>query len=67
MLPKKLFPLWKLNPDNLVLIHPEVHRLFDSGTQEERDSHPLWDWRALDELVEQKKTEYISFKEKHLL
>lgn len=33
------FPDYKLNPDNIVLLLPEVHRLYDFGSKEQRENY----------------------------
>ena len=36
VLNKGLYPLYKLNPDNIILLHPDVHTCIDQGTEEQR-------------------------------
>ena len=36
ILPKGLYPKWKLNPFNIVLLHPDIHYLYDFGTEKQR-------------------------------
>jgi hypothetical protein len=36
VLPKGKYPLFKLNPENIVVILPEIHYLYDMGTEEQR-------------------------------
>ena len=36
VLNKGYYTKWKLEPGNIRLLHPEVHRLVDQGTEEER-------------------------------
>ena len=67
LLPRSTHPLWKLNPDNVWLIHPTVHRILDQSTQDERDKHTTWGWHLWDREVERLKIEYSAFKLKHLL
>jgi hypothetical protein len=45
VLPKALnkFPLFKLNPDNIVLLSDEAHRLWDFGSREELKKDSEWD------------------------
>lgn len=46
VLPKGRFPKWKLNPDNIRLLHPDVHTLVDNYTSDmENETHEL-DGRA---------------------
>jgi len=61
ILPKGRYTYWKLNPENIVMLHPEVHHIFDQGTQVERDKYPEWNWRYLDVVVEKAKKEYKKF------
>lgn len=46
---------WRLNKDNIVLLHPEEHELLDVGTEEKRKMYAFkWkcDWRKLEEKKE---------------
>jgi len=61
ILPKSLYTYWKFNPRNIIMLHPDVHQIFDQGTQEDRDKHPDWDWASLDADVEFAKEEYQQF------
>ncbi len=67
VLPKGKYPLWKLNPDNILLIHPEVHTLIDSGTQDERDNHPFDHWDIFYDLEAKYKWDYETWKNEHQL
>ena len=67
ILPKSLYPLYKLNRDNVVLVHPEFHTIVDMGTKESRDRYPYWQWDKWDNLKALKIKEYNLFKQKHLL
>ena len=64
---KGLFPLWKLNPDNITLVHPEFHRIVDMSTLDERAEHPDWDFVKWDAEVALRKIQYKLFKREHLL
>lgn len=66
ILPKSKYPLWKLNPDNVRIVHPEFHRIVDQGRISDRALHPTWDFAKWDALVEEKKSEYKIFIDKHL-
>jgi len=66
IIPKGKFPLFKLNEENVRLVHPDFHRIVDQGTQEERDDHPLWRFGFWDQEVERMKKEYEAFKKKYL-
>ena len=67
LLPKGTHPLFKLNPDNILLVHPTVHSLFDQGTEKAREAHPEWDWTLLFYLQARMKRKYKKFKEDYLL
>jgi|SRR5690554_96126 len=36
ILPKGLYGKFRLNPDNIMVVHPDVHSLIDAGTEEQR-------------------------------
>lgn len=38
ILPKGKYPKFKFEPDNILIVHPDVHTLIDAGTQEQRDA-----------------------------
>lgn len=61
ILPKSKYTYWKFNPENILILHPEVHHIFDQGTQEDRDKYPDWDWAFLDAIVIASKRAYIKF------
>jgi hypothetical protein len=61
ILRKGKYPLWKYNPDNIVLGHPNFHLAADNFTEEERIKHPNWNFNLWFDLVEQKKEEYKKF------
>ena len=61
ILPKGKYTYWKLNPRNILILHPEVHDIFDQGTQDDRDKYPDWNWHWLDVTVEIAKKEYVEF------
>jgi hypothetical protein len=67
ILPKGKFPLFKLNPENIILGLPEFHRIVDAGTKADRLKHPAWDWIYWDELVIKLKEEYSVFLKRNLL
>lgn len=52
------YPMWRLNPYNIVLLHPEAHKLFDQGTEAQRQGKKGWNWDYLYTLQEQLKKEY---------
>lgn len=39
VLNKKDYPLFRLNPDNVMMVHPDEHGLIDSGTTEQRKKY----------------------------
>jgi len=43
ILPKGKYTKFKLNPENILVVHPEVHHLIDAGTQDQRDATG-WDF-----------------------
>lgn len=48
--PKGRFPELRLDPGNIVLLHPEEHRLLDQGTEAQRLAYAEeWgcDWKCL--------------------
>lgn len=58
------YPRFKLNPDNIILLHPEEHELLDNGTEEEREKYASWYgcswdkiWKLRDKLIEEYKNE----------
>ena len=57
IIPKGKYPRWKLNPANIVLLAPEAHRLFDQGTEAQRQKTG-WKWEWLYELQQQLKKQY---------
>ena len=61
VLSRKMYPLWRLNPRNIVLLAPVVHNLYDQGTQAQRDKHPDWNWGFLYDLKDQLKSEYEAY------
>ena len=51
VLPKGKYTKWKLNPKNIVLLHPEIHWLYDQGREEDRiksgvDFTPLYELKT---------------------
>ena len=57
ILPKGRFTHWRLNPENIRLGSPEVHHLFDQGTEEQR-ANSGYDFRGLYELYDKLNKEY---------
>lgn len=46
ILPKGKYTRYKLNPDNIMIVHPEVHKLFDQGTIRQQQQSG-WDFSPL--------------------
>lgn len=67
VLPKGKYIYWKLNPDNVEVVHPLFHRLVDQGTIKQKKSQPTWNFILWDKEVEELKLQYLQFKKKHLL
>lgn len=67
VLPKGKYPLFKLNSENVELVHPHFHQIVDNGTFDDRDKHLTWDFDAWDKKVEEMKVKYEMFKDKYLL
>lgn len=61
ILPKGRFPLFKLNPANIMLVHHDVHRLIDQGTEAQRQATG-WDFSPFYERQDQLKLEYESYR-----
>jgi len=67
VLPKGAYTYWKLNPDNIRLLHPEIHELVDNYKEEYEEKYPNVDFRKWFDLQDKMKEEYEQFKKKHLL
>ena len=67
ILNKKNYTYFKLNPENVRVVHPIFHRIIDQGTLDDRKGHPVWKWDEWDALVIAMKEEYQNFKIKNLL
>jgi len=37
----------KLLKENIIIVHPDVHALYDQGTQRQREQHKNWNWDVL--------------------
>ena len=64
ILPKKRYPGYRLNPDNIILLHIEEHTLFDNGTKNQRAEYAKRypaKWEMLYELREVLKKEYREY------
>jgi hypothetical protein len=58
VLSRKMYPLWKLNPHNIILLAPTVHNLYDQGTELQRQKHADSNWQYLYDLKDKLKIEY---------
>ncbi len=58
ILPKGKYPLWKLNPNNVLIVAPLFHKIVDQGRSSDRLEYANWNWDGWDVLVELKKIEY---------
>jgi hypothetical protein len=67
LIPKKNYPLFKLNPENIRVILPEFHSIVDQGRISDRAKHPNWEWDLWDNEVLEMKEKYLQFKKDNLL
>ena len=67
ILPKKNYPYFKLNPENVRVVSPDFHKIIDQGTFADRQRHPEWKWDEGDALVEKMKIAYQEYKKLNLL
>jgi len=58
VLSRQKYPLWRLNPYNIILLSPRVHRLYDQGTELQRQKHADWNWQYLYDLKDRLRAEY---------
>jgi hypothetical protein len=58
ILPKGLYPLMKLNPDNIRVVPPDFHYCTENFTSDMRDRHPTWDFDKWFKLVDEMKIKY---------
>lgn len=61
VLPKGLYPAWKLNSSNIRLVHPDFHYATEYFTSDMREKHPSWRFDEWFALVEKLKKEYKNF------
>ena len=61
ILPKGTYTYWKLNPRNVMMVHPEVHHILDQGTVKDRAKDFDWRWKLWDFEVERAEEEYVTF------
>jgi hypothetical protein len=67
VLPKGRYTYWKLNPDNIRIVHPNFHKCVDQGTTEIRKQWTGWKFAEWDALVIEMKEKYAQFKKQNLL
>lgn len=56
ILSKKMFPAYRLNPDNIIILTPDEHQELDQGSQEYLRTLPEWDF--VFEKIEKLKEDY---------
>ena len=61
ILPKGLYPSFKLNPDNLRIVHPNFHFATEFYTSDMKEKCPDWDFDKWFALVEEMKKLYQTF------
>ena len=61
VLRKGSYPMFKYNPDNIVLGHPNFHLAADNFTEEERIKHPEWRFDLFFQMQEEQKQKYKDF------
>jgi hypothetical protein len=57
ILPKGRYPEYRLNPDNVWIVHPDIHDLFDNRSREMQDASG-YDFNPLRQKKEQLKADY---------
>lgn len=67
LIPKKNYPLFKLNPENIKIVLPEFHSIVDQGRLSDRGRHPEWKFSQWDADVLEMKQKYQDFKNNNLL
>lgn len=67
VLPKGRYIYFKLNPDNVKVVHPNFHKAVDQGTTEIRKKWTGWKFRQWDTEVAQMKEKYLEYKKQNLL
>lgn len=61
LIPKGLYPYFKYNDQNILLIDPEVHQCVDNFTEDMRLKYPEWNFAKWFSLVEEQKQKYRDF------
>jgi hypothetical protein len=67
VLRKGVFTYWKLNPENIRLLHPDVHHLVDNFIEEYLEQYPDIDFYKWFDLQDRLRVEYTVFKIENLL
>ena len=67
VLRKGKYTYFKLNPDNIRLLHPTIHDLVDNFKEEYRHQLPHIDFNAWFSLQEEMRDKYEQFKKENLL
>jgi len=67
VIPKSLYPYFKYNEQNILLIDPEVHQCVDNFTEDMREKHPNYDFDKWFNLVNEQKQKYKGFLKSNLL
>lgn len=61
IIPKSLYPYFKYNEQNILLISPEAHQLVDNFTEDMREKHKEVDFDKWFSLVDEQKQKYKDF------
>ena len=61
ILNKKNYPFFKLNAENILLVHPDVHYCVDNFSQDMRQKNPTFDFNKWFGLLEEQKQKYKDF------
>lgn len=61
LIPKGLYPYFKLNEQNILLIDPLVHQCVDNFTEDMRLKYPNYDFDRWFDLVSEQKQKYKDF------
>ena len=64
ILNKKNYPLWKLNPENILLIHPDVHYCVDNFYEDMRKKYD-YNFDIWFDLVNLMKQKYLEFSQEN--
>lgn len=67
ILPKGRFPHFKLNKENVRVVHPDFHYSTENFTEDMRDKYPDWDFDKWFKLEEEMKIKYKKFVKDNLI